>query len=91
METQELTSDVSRSGSALDSDKAEKKAEGERSGKWGAKADAVVEVISQMPDYFFQADTGSTIHLVWTSDCCVNRQESHIMIRGYNGQPSAST
>ena len=41
----ELTSDASKSGSALDSDKAEKKAERERSGKWGAKA-AAVEVIS---------------------------------------------
>ena len=44
----ELTSDASKSGSALDSDKAEKKAERERSGKWGAKA-AAVEVISQIP------------------------------------------
>jgi hypothetical protein len=33
-------------------------------------------VVPTVPDYFFQAYTGSRIHLVWSSDCCVNRQES---------------
>ena len=35
METKDLTSDTSRSGSVLDCDKAEKMTEGERSGKLG--------------------------------------------------------
>ena len=33
-------------------------------------------IVPTVPDYFFQAYTGSTIHLVWSSDCCVNRQDS---------------
>ena len=35
-------------------------------------------IVPTVPDCFFQAYTGSTIHLVWSSDCCVNHQESHI-------------
>ena len=50
-------------------------------------------IVPGVPDWFFLADSGSGVHLVWGRDCCVcvKRRPSHIMISDYDGQTSATT
>ena len=48
-------------------------------------------IVPGVPDWFFLADSGSEVHLVWGRDCCVKLRASHIMISGYDGQTSATT
>ena len=51
-----------------------------------------MSIVPTVPDFFFQVYTGSTIHLVWSSDCSVNRQDSISWSEASNnGQPSVRT
>ena len=39
-------------------------------------------IVPGVPNWFFLADSGSGVHLVWGRDCCVKLRASHIMISG---------
>ena len=48
-------------------------------------------IVPGVPDWFFLADSGSGVHLVWGRVCCDKLRVSHIMISDYDGQTSATT